>query len=390
MHITLYIDTVAFAGTERHMLDLALGLQSHGVDVRLACPAASPLADRAAGLGVRVVPVPGAGAGGWRSLRILCGQLPDDRSVLHAHNGRSALQAALAVRLVRRGRCVMTQHFLCPAHLSHTGVKALAFGIVHRWVNKQASGFIAVSGAVRAAMLARREAAPERVALVPNGLSCAAVDGEEAASLRREFGVPEGAPLVVCVARLEPEKGLLTLLQALAEVLTSRPDVRALVVGDGSQRRALQEAAGELGIAHAVMFTGFRDDARTAIAASDVFVLPSPAEPFGLVLIEAMALGRAVVATDAGGPREIVVDGGTGRLVAANDPQALASALAGLIARPAERQRMGQAGKRRYEACYTTRQMAERTLAVYDAALGVGTALGMGTALGADKAGRDL
>ena len=208
------------------------------------------------------------------------------------------------------------------------------------------------------------------MALIPNGLSCDPVSGAEAAALRREFGIPHGAPLVVCVARLEPEKGHRTLLQALARVRAGRPDLRALIVGEGSQRQALEEAARELGIAQAVQFTGFREDARTAIAAADVFALTSPAEPFGLVLIEAMALGRPVVATDAGGPREIVVSGETGRLTPPDDPQAVADALSDLIARPDERLRMGRNGRRRYEDHYTTRRMAEQTLAVYQAALG--------------------
>ena len=379
LRVCLFTDADVFAGTERHMLDLACGLREIGVSVRIACPRPSPLASKADDAGLDVLAVSKGGLVDSPAVRVLAEELRKGNvRIIHAHNGRTALIAALSVQVAGRGRCVTTQHFLEPSHAARRGLKALPSRLAHRWVSAKMQHTIAISQAVGRSLLDRGEAPPGGITVVPNGLSCGAVDSAEAASLRREFGVPEAAPLIVCVARLEPEKGLRTLLQALAELLTSRPDVRALVVGDGSQRQALQEAAGELGIADAVRFTGFRDDARAAIAASDVFVLPSPAEPFGLVLLEAMALGRAVVAVNAGGPQEIVVDGETGRLVPANDPQALADTLAGLIARPAERLRMGRAGRGRYQACYTTRQMAERTLAVYKAALG------------ADMAGRDL
>lgn len=368
-HVTLYIDTVAFAGTERHLLDLALGLSGIGVPVTLACPAGSPLTARASALGVSVVDVPCGRAGEARAIEALKGFLCHDRSILHVHNGKTTLQAALALKLGGRGRVVKTQHFVSPAHASYTGFKASLSEAAHGWVNRRVSGFLAISEAVRAQMLARGEAPAERIHLVPNGMSGVEVSPEAVAAVRREFGIGLDTPLIVCVARLEREKDILTLLRALPEVQASVPDVRLLVAGEGAERASLEAAVQELGIADAVQFAGFREDARAIIAAADVFVLPSLEEPFGLVLLEAMALRRPVVATAVGGPLEIVVDGVTGRLVPPAQPAGLASALRELLTDPEGRQKMGALGYERYLENYTAQRMAEGTLKVYRSVL---------------------
>jgi len=112
--------------------------------------------------------------------------------------------------------------------------------------------------------------------------------------LREEFGVPSKAALVVTVARLEAEKGINDLLDAVSQVLASpaAADTHFVTVGDGAQKSALLERSRRLGIESRVRFVGFRTDATDFIAAADLFVLPSPAEAFGLVLLEAMALAK--------------------------------------------------------------------------------------------------
>jgi len=368
-HVTLYIDTVAFAGTERHLLDLALGLQGIDVPVTLACPAESPLTARASALGVSVAAMPRGRAGEARAIEALRGFLCHDHSILHVHNGKTALQAALAVSLGGRGRVVKTQHFVSPAHASYTGVKAAISEAAHGWVNRRISGFLAISEAVRAQMLERGEAPAERIHLVPNGMSGIAASPEAALGIRREFGFGTDTPLLVCVARLEREKDILTLLRALPLVRRGVSEARLLVVGEGAERASLEAEARALGVADAVQFAGFREDARAAIAAADVFVLPSLEEPFGLVLLEAMALKRPIVATAVGGPLEIVADGVTGRLVPPAAPELFAAALQELLASPDLCRRMGEQGYSRYLSHYTAERMAQGTLEVYRSVL---------------------
>ena len=166
---------------------------------------------------------------------------------------------------------------------------------------------------------------------------------EACCTLPEEYGFPVGSPLVGIVARLEPEKGHATLLDAWPRVLERVPQARLLIVGEGTLRETLETQAEALdllgercegdhcvGTRHArpgakVVFTGRRDDVPSVTAALDVAVLPSYREALGLAILEAMALSRPVVATNVGGIPEMVVDGVTGLLVPPHDPVALAA-----------------------------------------------------------------
>ncbi|HEX8940922.1 MAG TPA: glycosyltransferase, partial [Candidatus Limnocylindrales bacterium] len=132
-------------------------------------------------------------------------------------------------------------------------------------------------------------------------------------------------------ARLEHEKGHPTLLDAWPTVLRAVPDASLLVVGEGSQREALEAQAEALGITSRVVFTGRRDDMPEVTAALDVAVLPSYREAQGLTILEAMALGRPVVASQVGGIPEMIEDGATGLLVPPHDADALAAAIIRLL-----------------------------------------------------------
>lgn len=377
--VILLTDADVFAGTERHMLDLARGLRAAGVPVTLACPSPSALEDAARKEDLPFLAIQKRGLLDRAAVRTLAGLLRSgDADVVHAHNGRTALSAALAVRRGGRGRCVMTQHFLHPNHATQRGPKALLSGLAHGWVTRQMSVIIAISEAVRAATLARGEAPDGKITVIPNGI--AALDAgppDVARETRRSLGVAPNAPLVVCAARLEAEKDLASLVVAMSAVRDALPAARCLIAGDGSLRDALEQQIQRLGLAGVVQFLGFRPDAPALIAAADLFVLPSLAEPFGLALLEAMALGKPVVATRAGGPLEIVEDGETGLLVPPSSPGDLAEAIVRLLSDPATARRLGENGRSRFTDRFTSDRMARATRAVYQRAVyqqAVGTA----------------
>jgi glycosyltransferase involved in cell wall biosynthesis len=140
-----------------------------------------------------------------------------------------------------------------------------------------------------------------------------------------------GSQIVGVVARLEPEKGHPTLLDAWPAVLRAAPDAYLLVIGEGSQRDALERQARDLRIAHRVVFTGRRDDVPAVTAALDVAVLPSYREAQGLSILEALALARPVVASNVGGIPEMIDDGVTGLLVEPHDTDRLAQAISRLL-----------------------------------------------------------
>jgi glycosyltransferase involved in cell wall biosynthesis len=369
--VLLFTDADAFAGTERHILDLAQGLAGADVTVRIACPDTSPLAKRARASGHEVVPIEKCGTFDRPAIRTLTGLLKSGEiNIVHAHNGRTALSAALAVTLNGRGRCVVSQHFIHPSHVSRTGLSGTVSRLAHLWVNRRVHRFIAVSQAVHRGALDRCEANPERLRVVPNGIWPVDTSGlTPTERIRSELGVPTGAPLIVSAARLEPEKDLATLVRAMQSVGSSEPAAVCAIAGEGSQAELLRELIRTNRLQDRVKLLGFRTDALSLIRAADLFVLPSLEEPAGLVLLEAMAMARPIVASRSGGPLEIVQDGESGLLVTPGDSDALAGAIGRLLQSPSSCREMGMRGYTRFREQFTAQRMARMTVDVYHQAL---------------------
>jgi glycosyltransferase involved in cell wall biosynthesis len=240
-------------------------------------------------------------------------------------------------------------------------------GLVDRVLCALATAIIATSRAV-----ARRFPwAGAKVRLVPNGVDLERfAPRPQSGALRASLGLPPSAPVAVSVGRHVPEKGYRHLVDATALVERARPGVHWVLVGDGELRGQLEAQARRLGLGSRVHFTGWRDDVADVLALADVFVLPSESEGFGRVLVEAMAMGRAVVATAVGGVPDVVVAGETGLLVRPADPVALADAVQALLADRAHASRLGAAGRARAESTFSLGAHVDAVERVYDEMLG--------------------
>ena len=205
------------------------------------------------------------------------------------------------------------------------------------------------------------------ISLVHNGVDLQRYDHQDpCCTLHEEYGLPDGGPIVGVVARLEPEKGHPTLLEAWPTVVAAVPDATLLVVGEGSRRDALEEQANELGLDRPVVFTGRRDDVPAVTAALDVAVLPSYREALGLTILEAMALSRPVVASNVGGIPEMVEDGVTGLLVPPRDPVALAAAIIRLLRDHPLADMLGRAGHDLVHERFCIELMVREVERIYD------------------------
>jgi glycosyltransferase involved in cell wall biosynthesis len=183
------------------------------------------------------------------------------------------------------------------------------------------------------------------------------VDATPATPLARAaLATPQNVPLALALGRLHENKGFDILLAALAEL----PDLHLWLAGEGPLRRILEDQAAALGIAGRVRFLGWRDDVAALLAAADFLVSSSRHEPLGNVVIEAWAAGRAVVATAAAGPSELIGDGESGILVPVEDAASLATALRRLVGDPALRARLADAGHAAYLAHFTEAAVVRR------------------------------
>jgi glycosyltransferase involved in cell wall biosynthesis len=195
------------------------------------------------------------------------------------------------------------------------------------------------------AYLVRQGWPKERAHYLPNFVAAT----KAAPVARASLATPEGAPLVLALGRLHPNKGFDTLLSALIEV----PGAYLWLAGEGELRDTLGRQARLLGVEPRLRFLGWRDDTAALLAAADVLVCPSRHEPLGNVVIEAWAAGLPVVATASAGPRALVAHDETGLLVPVDDAHALALALRRVIENPPLAARLAEAGRAAYEAEYS-------------------------------------
>jgi lipopolysaccharide/colanic/teichoic acid biosynthesis glycosyltransferase/glycosyltransferase involved in cell wall biosynthesis len=211
----------------------------------------------------------------------------------------------------------------------------------------------------------------ERVKFISNGINIERF-GAEYKGARTDLGLSPGDKVVGFVGRIVKEKGILELIEAMRRVIRAIPEARLLIVGDtldsDRDKKTKQVISGMLAqddLASHVIFTGLIDDVPRAMAAVDVFVLPSHREGMPYTIIEAMAAGKPVVATNIRGCREEVVPGSTGLLVPVNDPAALAEAIISIISRPELARQMGEAGRRRARELFDERQALDVLMKAY-------------------------
>ena len=234
---------------------------------------------------------------------------------------------------------------------------------------------VAISAAIRDNLLELGVPA-ERISVVHDAIDLGEFSADlDAAPLLAEFGLEPGQPRFGIFGRVVDWKGIREFLLAARQVAERFPRARAFVVGsasDGEESyfQQMRQLAGELGLAEQVIFTGYRRDVGALMKLMDVVVHASVRpEPFGMVIIEGMAMAKPVVATRAGGPLDIVVEGETGLLVPPGDAGALAAALIELLSRPEASRAMGASGRRRVEACFASPLYAARMEGVYQQTL---------------------
>jgi glycosyltransferase involved in cell wall biosynthesis len=295
-----------------------------------------------------------------RLIRLLRDRRPD---IIHAHLFPAEVYATAGEIL--SGACAT---LVCTKHNDDDFLKRPHFKLLHRLISYRAARTIAISEHVRQYTLAIGTADPSRLVTIHYGH-----DGGHSAGkppgLRKEFGIGNGTFLIGSVGRLAPQKGQRYLLEAIQKMAAAGEDAALVLVGEGPLLGSLKAQVAASGLERRVFFAGFRPEVRDLMPEFDVFALPSLWEGFGLVLLEAMAAGRAIVASRVSAIPEVVEDGVTGFLVPPGDSDALAEALVTLRRDGVKRERLGIAGAERLRRQFTLERMVERTIEVYRAVL---------------------
>jgi L-malate glycosyltransferase len=235
-----------------------------------------------------------------------------------------------------------------------------------------AHSIVANSNAVRD-WLVNDGISPDHISVIRNGVVVPEAYRPSEFPIRKQLGIPLDAPVIATVSRVNRSKGLEYLLQSAVAVLQRLPNARLLIVGEDfnepGYRAELERLSAQLGLGRSVFFLGERKDISNILQESTVFVLPSLSEGLSNVLLEAMAVGLPIVATNVGGNPEVVEDGKTGLLVPSKNPEELTRALCQILETPNCALRFGDAGRARAIQHFSIQSMVRQVHDLYGALL---------------------
>ncbi|MCI0330196.1 MAG: glycosyltransferase [candidate division Zixibacteria bacterium] len=358
------INTIKFwGGGERFIFDLATGLAAKGFDVTIYGRPGKALLSRTAAAGLASVPL--SANFDYDPRPLLKFRASTERDVFVAMAPRD-------LKLLR----LMTL-FGTPAKLFwYLGVCYPVNNREYLWLLKNENiRLMAVSEFLKSEILSRVPQVANRISVLPAGVDAPAVDARAARQkLAEKYGVSPRRLFLGIFSRLVGWKGHSLLFRALSQVKKAGVDFHLWVVGDGENRESLEEEAQGLGLAGEVTFTGHQTDVVSWMAGVDIVCLPSENEPFGYVVIEGMALGKAVLASASGGPLEILKDGRDGMLIPPDNPAEWAIAILELAGNEKKRAELGQSARRSVMERFSREGMVARFLEIVNAHPAVGRA----------------
>ena len=354
----LHINTErTWRGGEQQALYLARGQKDRGLTVTVACQPDSPMADRAAESGLDVAQVRMSGEADVASAYKLARLIRErESSIVHMHTSHAHTVGCLASALARRGVRIVTRR------VDFRPIKNAFSKFKYRWgVHK----YVAISNAIKQVMVADGIAA-DRIAVVHSGIDISRFDIAPAQpELRNEFQLDPNRLVVGNVAHMADHKGQRYLIEAVPDVLREFPTAKFVIVGDGELRSDLEARVARLGIEDSVIFAGSRNDVPQILRLLDVFVMSSHMEGLCTSIMDAMAAGIPVVASDAGGIPEIVQNEVNGLLVPARKPALLAEAILRVLKNRGEAAEFARAGRKTVEEKFTLDTMVEGNIRVY-------------------------
>ncbi len=363
------VTRLAVRGVPRHVIDMAVALDPERYVVQVLTghsePGEGDLWQEALDLGIAVRRIPalqrridlsGDVLALWQLYRYLRAY-PFD--IVHTHISKAGMLGRMAAHWAGVPQVLHTYHGV-PLEWAGSGLAARLFRLCERRVSRSTSALVAVSQALKNDLLQMGIGKAKRMHVIYNGV--------HTAMLAEGIGaqVVSASPLLLCIGSLTQEKGLAVLLKALPELRVHFPNLGLCLVGDGPLKEDLQRLVRELNLDTCVHFVGIVDDVRPWLAACAVLVMPSLSEGMPLAVVEAMAMGRPVIASSVGGLPEVVVEGETGLLVEPGDSHRLAQQIGSLLQKPSELRRMGANGRQRAMRHFTLERAISQLQDLYE------------------------
>ena len=268
--------------------------------------------------------------------------------IVHTHTSKAGLLGRVAAKLVGIPIVIHTPH----GHVffGYFGpLRTKTFILLEKFVSQMTDKIVTLTNGEKDDHKLFKIAKEDKCVVIYSGVELSKFkkfNFNEKQNIKKELGIPEDSLVVGTVGRLVPVKGPEFLLKAAKQIVPKYPDSFFVFTGDGYLRQDLEKKALKMGVKDNIVFLGWRDDVAKIVSVYDVFVLPSLNEGMGRVLVEAMALGKPIVASNAGGIPDLVTHGKNGFLVPPKNPKELARYIQILLEDEEKRKEMGQAGKK--------------------------------------------
>ncbi len=352
--------SLGLGGAEQVVIRLAAGLDRRRFTPVICCMnEPGPFASQATSQGIEVIALhkrPGIDLKMLRQLTQL--MKARDVRIVHAHLWGASFWGRLAARMSGVPIIIVHEHGMQPWR------GGLHF-LCDRWLAGRTNRALFASAQVMRTYQEKTGINPATCTMIPNGVALTVPDANRE-TLRQQRGWALDERVIISVGRLSPEKGYEDLLKAFALLAPRTPNVRLVLVGDGAQRAALQTLQAQLGLNGRVTFAGQQQDVAGWLAAADLYVQPSRREGLPLAVLEAMAAGVPVVATDVGDLAQVIMDGRNGYLVPAQQPEALAEKLVTLVQQLDRQQAVIDAAKALVRERYSDAHMVQAVERVYE------------------------
>ncbi|WP_213951309.1 glycosyltransferase family 4 protein [Tepidanaerobacter syntrophicus] len=347
-------------GAGRYIFNLLSDKYETSFEAAVACPKGGELEKELRERNIQVFPLEGGESSTnmsqIKSLRRIISQEKFD--IVHTH-------ASFAGRIAGKmagAKVVMTRHSIMGGGAGP--VKRMITRLISRIFTDK---IIAISRAVKINLIESGVPA-DMITIIYNGIDTTKFEGVKG-TLRKELNITPDTPIIGMVARLVPEKGYEYAINAFYRVIKDYPNALLVIIGSGSLEKNLKNMCSELGIESNVIFMGYRQDVENLMADFDLFVLSSVSEGLGLSLLEAMALGKPVVATITGGIPEVIKDGTNGLLVQPGNDVYLAESIVKILSDKDLARRLGDEAKKTVVEKFSSKTMIEKTEKVYQEVL---------------------
>jgi len=372
-HNLLYVfDNLEFGGGERVFAQLINRLSGERYKIMVACLPTGAFIEKIEGSEVEVKSVdmrsrfnPGV------ILRLANLMKRENVDIVHSQGARADFFARIAAKLA--GVPIVVSTVPMPVEgFDVSPIRKLTYTVFNRFSERFVDRFIVVSDSLEKIMIEKHGIGPQRVVKIYNGIEkdeyCIA-DEEIAyrrSKFRKESGLGEDVPVVGAIGRLVWQKGFEYLIEAIPDLLKEFKKARFLIVGEGPLKDGLNVKSKMLKIEDKIIFTGFRSDIKEILASIDILVMPSLLEGLPIVLLEAMAMMKPIVATDIDGIKEVLDNGKTGLLIPPKNPRALTYAIVNLLLHRDKAYQMGIDARKVVEERFEVDIMVQKVEKVYE------------------------